>query len=328
MMEPLISVIVPVYKVEKYLKDCVDSILLQSYKNLEIILIDDGSPDNCGKICDEYKERDSRIIVIHKENGGLSDARNAGLDICKGEYIAFVDSDDIVSPIFISTLFAVSEQMGSDIVTTTYNHPRFVDAEKTQICFPESVDITSAEIVDNHRALELVLYQTIPNGVPFRLYKRYVFDDLRFPKGWLFEDVATLHNAFIKANKITVIDAPLYAYRVRSDSIVRMKFSESKMIVIPVTQKLYKDIMSYDKSLYAAVCSRAFAQNYHVFLQIPFDDRIHLDQVWNEMKKYYKVVLHDNNSLVRWKNRIGAMTIVFGKPFAYYAGRLYLRIRN
>lgn len=327
-MDPLISIIVPIYKVEKYLKNCVDSILTQVYKNLEVILIDDGSPDNCGRMCDEYKERDSRVIVIHKENGGLSDARNAGLDICKGKFISFVDSDDIVSPIFISTLFAAYEETGSDIVTITYNHPRFVDGKEKQIFFPDSVDVTSAEIVNIHRALELVLYQTIPNAVQFRLYKRHIFDNLRFPKGWLFEDVATLHNAFIKANTIAVLNAPLYAYRVRSDSIVRMKFSESKMVVIPVTQKLYKDIMSYDESLYAAVSSRAFAQNYHVFLQIPFNDRIHIDQVWNEMKKYYNTVIHDNNPLVRKKNHIGAVTVIFGKRFAYYVGRMYLRFRG
>ena len=190
------------------------------------------------------------------------------------------------------------------------------------------MDVSLAEVIEKHRALELVLYQAIPNAVQFRLYKRHIFDNLRFPKGWLFEDVATLHNAIIKANKITVIDAPLYAYRVRSDSIVRMKFSESKMSVIPVTQKLYMDIMSYDKSLYLAVCSRAFAQNYHVFLQIPYRDRIHSDEVWNEMRKYYKVVLRDKNPLVRQKNRIGAITVIFGKKIAFYAGRLYLRIRK
>ena len=94
--QPLISIIVPVYKVEKYLKRCVDSILTQTYQNMEVILVDDGSPDNCGAICDRYKETDNRVVVIHKKNGGLSDARNAGLDIATGEYIMFIDSDDFV----------------------------------------------------------------------------------------------------------------------------------------------------------------------------------------------------------------------------------------
>ena len=102
--EELISVIIPIYKVEKYLRECIDSIINQSFKNLEIILVDDGSPDNCGKICDEYAKKDNRLKVIHKENGGLSSARNAGLDIATGEYISFVDSDDYVSNKFIENL--------------------------------------------------------------------------------------------------------------------------------------------------------------------------------------------------------------------------------
>ena len=105
MQKKLVSIIVPIYKVEKYLKQCLDSILNQTYENIEIILVDDGSPDNCGKICDEYASNDKRIRVIHKENGGLSSARNAGLDVATGEYISFIDSDDYVSENFIKRLY-------------------------------------------------------------------------------------------------------------------------------------------------------------------------------------------------------------------------------
>ena len=113
---PLISVIVPVYKVEKYLHRCVDSILVQTYTNLEIILVDDGSPDRCGAICDEYAAKDSRIRVIHQENGGLSAARNAGLDVCSGEYIAFVDSDDWLDPEMYAVMMAQVREYGCDVV--------------------------------------------------------------------------------------------------------------------------------------------------------------------------------------------------------------------
>lgn len=105
-MIPLISIIVPVYKVEQFIHECVDSIIDQTYNHLEIILVNDGSPDRCGEICEEYAKQDHRIVVIHKENGGLSSARNAGLDICKGEYIAFIDSDDVIHPQFVELLYA------------------------------------------------------------------------------------------------------------------------------------------------------------------------------------------------------------------------------
>ena len=114
-MEPLISVIVPIYKVEAYLRDCVDSILAQTYRNLEVILVDDGSPDNCGAICDEYAEKDSRVTVLHKVNGGLSDARNAGMAACGGEYLMFVDSDDWLAEDSVATLYELICRTGAEL---------------------------------------------------------------------------------------------------------------------------------------------------------------------------------------------------------------------
>ena len=114
----LVSVIVPIYKVEEYLRECVDSIINQTYKNLEIILVDDGSPDKCGEICDEYARNDSRITVYHKENGGLSDARNYGIDRCNGEYITFVDSDDVLKSNFVETLMGLIEEYDADVAVS------------------------------------------------------------------------------------------------------------------------------------------------------------------------------------------------------------------
>ena len=114
-MEELISVVVPVYNVEKYIDKCINSIINQTYKNLEIILVDDGSPDNCGNICDEYAKKDNRIIVIHKENGGLSDARNTGIEVSKGKYITFIDSDDYISDNYVSFLYNLIIEYKADI---------------------------------------------------------------------------------------------------------------------------------------------------------------------------------------------------------------------
>lgn len=120
MEEKLISIIVPVYNVEKYLKECIDSVISQTYKNLEIILVDDGSTDKSGEICDEYSKKDSRIKVIHKENGGLSDARNVALDIAKGEYIGFVDSDDYVEKDMFETLYKLAEEHNTEISSISF----------------------------------------------------------------------------------------------------------------------------------------------------------------------------------------------------------------
>ena len=121
MKQPLVSVIVPIYKVEPYLRRCLDSIVKQTYTNLEIILVDDGSPDGCPQICDEYAARDKRIVVIHKDNGGLSDARNAGLDICKGEYISFIDSDDWVANIYIEAMLKATITNNAEIFNEGYS---------------------------------------------------------------------------------------------------------------------------------------------------------------------------------------------------------------
>ena len=126
--KPLISVIIPIYNVENYLAKCVNSVIDQNYKNLEIILVNDGSPDNCGSICDEYAQKDNRIVVIHKKNGGLSDARNAGLKISTGDFITFVDSDDYVNKDFISTLVSLIQDFEADIAISPFIH--FKDDEK------------------------------------------------------------------------------------------------------------------------------------------------------------------------------------------------------
>ena len=325
-MQPLISVIIPIYNVEPYLKECVDSVIAQSYKNIEIILVDDGSPDRCGEICDEYKKKDERIVVIHKENGGLSSARNAGLDICQGEYISFIDSDDYVSPYFIEILYKGVCFNNAD-VTTIIGAKQFLVGEDYRPQLASSSEECKIEKLDKKIAIEKLCYQTIANGVQYRLYKKEIFKDIRFPVGFVFEDVATTYKTFIAANRMSIIDADIYAYRVRKDSIVRMKFSEKKMVVIPITKTMFSEICQYDDKFTYPAASRAFAQNYHVFLQVPFSDKKNMELIWNEMVKYRRFVLKDKNKQIRKKNKVGALTTYLGMNMAYFFGRLYLRLR-
>ena len=325
-MKPLISVIIPIYGVESYLKECVDSVIAQSYRNIEIILVDDGSPDRCGQICDEYKKQDERIIVIHKENGGLSSARNAGIDICKGEYISFIDSDDFVSPYFIELLLEAAIKYDSDV--TTFSASRnFLDGEDTRVVFDDKVSSNSKELTVKE-SLELMFYQVVPSGAQHRLYKKHIFSNLRYPNGDLFEEMATVYKTYLLSKRTAIIYGRHYAYRIRKNSIVRMDFNERKMICIPVSQKTYKDIIAYDSSLNDAVSCRMFSFNYQIFLQVPTSDLNSQKKLWTEIKKYRSSVIKNKDSRVRKKNKYAAFITLFGMNLAHKIGNiaLYKRI--
>ncbi len=179
----LISVIVPIYKVEKYLAQCVESILAQTHKELEIILVDDGSPDGCGAMCDDYAKRDSRVKVIHKENGGLSDARNAGLAVCTGDYIGFVDSDDYIAPDMYETLAAFAEKEDLDVAMCGVTD-LWPDREERTPVFPPVI------LTDTDAILQEFLVPVHGTSIPVwsRIYRASVFKDLYFEKGRYYED--------------------------------------------------------------------------------------------------------------------------------------------
>lgn len=212
----LISVIVPVYKSEKYLKRCVDSILNQTYQNLEIILVDDGSPDNCPQICDKYAEKDSRIRVIHKPNGGLSDARNKGLDIANGNYIAFVDSDDYIATEMYAMMIEAMHGEDVDIVMCA-RYDEYPDKTIETYFLPQT------RVFTHHEAMNLILTDTIGSQSWDKLYKRDVYKDLRFPIGRIYEDIGTTYLAFERCQKFMYIHQPLYYYQMNYNGI---SFSE------------------------------------------------------------------------------------------------------
>lgn len=326
-MFPLISIVIPVYKVEKYLPHCVDSVLVQTYQNLEIILVDDGSPDKCGQICDEYAVRDTRIRVIHKENGGLSSARNAGIDICRGEYLSFIDSDDFVSPYFMEIMYRAIEMFDSDI-SFLEKGVEFCDGTENEVELAKNAKDYATKKIDPREAIRLMLYQNIPTGIQWRLYKREIFDTIRFPIGYLHEDTATSHKLLMHAKSITMVNARVYAYRLRVESIVHSKFIPAKAISTVVGKQLMHDIMEYDPSLKAAACSRAFALNYYVFIQVPFQDASSMKKLWESLLLYRDVVVRDKASEVRTKNRVGALCTYLGMRAAHGLGRLYKMIET
>jgi glycosyltransferase involved in cell wall biosynthesis len=223
-MSPTLSIIVPVYKVEVYLENCINSILNQSYEDFELILVDDGSPDQCGAICDVYAETDERIKVIHKDNGGTSAAKNSGIDIAQGLYIGFVDSDDYIDINMYEILL---------------NNVKLYDADISQCEFMKVNDLTtkatqkSKQIkVFNHIDAVNNLYNgNYMNTVVIvnKIYKKSLFDGIRFPVGKIHEDDFTTHKLLYKAHKIVNTDAVLYYYYQSSDSIMRNKFSVQRL---------------------------------------------------------------------------------------------------
>ena len=213
----MISIIIPVYNVENYLRECIDSIVSQSYPHLEIILVDDGSTDNSGLICDEYKTKDSRIVVIHKENGGLSDARNTGMEIAKGDFIGFVDSDDVIHPQMYEFLRAALLDTNADMVTC--NHIPFRDGTTVRPdSLSERYQLDKTETREDY--IHNFLKEDFTHYVWRCLYKKELVKSIRFQKGKRLEDIMFCGELSSILSKRAVITDKLYYYRLRSGSIM------------------------------------------------------------------------------------------------------------
>ena len=196
--QPLISIIVPVYKVEKYLKRCVDSILTQTYLNMEIILVDDGSPDNCGAICDRYKETDNRVVVIHKRNGGLSDARNTAIPLAKGEYISFIDSDDWISSYYVEHLYEAVAKCDADIGISWFEN--VFEGKALQSKSEEA--LSNYECLTAEECLKKLLYQmALKFALGGNCIRLHLIKDLRYPVGKLYEDIPVTYEAVKQSKK-------------------------------------------------------------------------------------------------------------------------------
>ena len=234
-----ISVIVPVYKIEKYIDDCIESILGQTYTNFELILVDDGSPDNCGMICDKYRKQDARIQVIHKQNGGLSDARNAGLKVAVGEYITFVDGDDMVSEKYLEIMYQAAKYYQADIV-----QGEFAD-NKDEL--GKKQDRTTI-VYTREEALNHYLQQNMVEVIACaKLYSKKCFSNVEYPKGRINEDNLTTYKNIWKANKLVCIPNFIYYYRLNPNSIMQSGFSAKRFEILSF-QKEIENYLGIDAS--------------------------------------------------------------------------------
>ncbi len=266
----LISVVVPVYKVEPYLDKCVSSIVSQTYRNLEVILVDDGSPDRCSVLCDAWKTKDSRIRIIHQQHAGLSQARNSGLAIASGEYIGFVDSDDWIEPKMYERLLQVLQESGADISICNYQDE------------PER-NIQTASVIGTDARREFTPEDAIRNTflntrgfveVWNKLYRKRILENLLFPIGRIFEDVYWTHLAMARATKIVYLDTIFYHYNQRPGSItqIHQKFTqvhhqfisidlvEAKKARLEFSRQYFPSLEALSLYSYLTTCSSIFVQ--------------------------------------------------------------------
>lgn len=228
---PLISVIVPVYNVEKYLRDCVDSILNQTYENFELILVDDGSPDSSGKMCDAFAEKDKRIIVLHKENGGLSDARNKGIELARGTYITFIDSDDIVYKEYLSLFVSTMKNEKVEIVQGIFTH---------NLNELGAIETRNVKVYRNNEAIfrDYLRYKNLQGHACNKLYLTKLFKTLRYPVGKIQEDAWTTYKSFVESDGIAVVFVNTYYYRINNESIMNGKFNPKRFEIMGVPQDI------------------------------------------------------------------------------------------
>lgn len=307
METPLISIIVPVYKVESYLHKCVDSILSQTYTHLEIFLVDDGSPDNCGKICDEYAQKDKRIKVIHKKNGGLSDARNVAIDVAKGEYITFVDSDDFVASDYVETLYHLIEKYQCKVgVAWLRTFHEGCEADTKQPPYIEKV-------FDRMEGIENMFYQELFDTAAWcKIYHRSLFETgIRYPFGLIYEDLPTTYLLFLQADKIAFCNRIVYNYLLRANSIEGQPFKVNKLNSALKILDMIQIHANELKPIEKAVRCRLLSFCLHILLEMPAGYPDKRKQVLIDyVKRNRWKVLTDIRA--RKKARIGALISYLG----------------
>lgn len=245
MDKELVSIIVPIYNVEKYLKKCIESIINQTYKNIEIILVDDGSPDKCGEICEEYSKKDNRIVVIHKQNGGLSDARNKGIKVAKGKYITFVDSDDYVDYRYIELLYKAVKENNTKIAQCNIAKVNMSGNIIARLGYRENSIKTSKNMLNDIYSSHLIENIVVWN----KLYLKEMFNNISFPVGKIHEDEFTTFKILYNVDKISIVNEYLYYYRQTDESIIGKKFNKKRMDLLEALEErisFLKEKKEYD----------------------------------------------------------------------------------
>ena len=314
---PLVSIIVPCYNVESYLQRCVESLVAQTYKNVEIILVDDGSTDSTSRLCDKYSECNSNIIVKHQENQGLSEARNTGIQMANGEFLTFIDSDDFVSADYVEHLYDILKKNNADVSVSQFS--LFYD---DSVVKKMDASKCKTQVLRPHDAVKKMFYQELFDTTACaKLYKSSLFSDIKYPSNLLFEDLATTYKLLLKANIIVVSNYSSYYYYMRSNSIEGSTFSIRKYdSMLAVVKQLENDhlLLPIGKS----VKCRIFSFVLHIYMGIP-DNYEEKALLWRKIKMLRFGVLTDWKA--RRKARVAAMLSYFGNNALL---KVYNRIKD
>ena len=317
---PLISIIIPVYNVERYLEKCINSIINQTYKNLEIILVDDGSEDASGVLCDHYAKIDKRIIVIHKKNGGLSDARNVGIKKARGRYLAFIDSDDSVDIDIIKYLYSLIKRYNTKMSICTHY---IVFDEKRKI---KALGNQEEGIFDARTCIKRMCYHNIVDTSAWaKLYDADIFEDIEYPIGKLFEDIGTTYKTFIKSQSIAYGFKPKYYYHVRVNSIVTSKFFIRKLDLLEMTDKMGDDVLKLYPDLKRAVLRRRIYARFSTLNQMLTDKKYTTikNKIIKWIKQYTLNILLDNQTPL--KDKVAILLLLSGESIYKY---IWIKYKN
>lgn len=322
MDEKLISIIVPIYNVEKYLNGCINSVLKQTYKNIEILLIDDGSTDDSKIICDEYAKKDTRIKVVHKKNGGLSDARNVGIEKANGKYITFIDSDDDIKEDYIEYLYQLLFK----------NNTRMSIAAYTVISHNKMINIGleyKEEVLSTEKCLERLLCEegfTISSCA--KLYEKSLFDNVRFPVGKLNEDNGTTYKLIMQCEKIAYGSRSVYNYYKRENSIMTSDFNERKLDLIELTEQMCNAIDNKYPNLKESTEKKRITSRFSILRQMlntKSADKEKIKEIENYIKSRKKEIL--KNKKMGKRDKIALVSLLFGKNFFSFSWNIYSKIK-
>jgi len=325
MTKPLISVIIPVYNVKRYLKRCLDSVIQQTYQNLEIILIDDGSTDGSGKICQEYRQQDPRIVLIHQTNSGLSAARNRGLDICKGEYLTFIDSDDFVKPDLVEYLYGLTKKHRTKLAICAHYEQYQKNLKNLGASYAESCLST----------VDCLEYMLLEKGFTMsacaKLYATKLFKDIRFPVGKLYEDVGTTYKLIMQCPKIAYGPQPKYHYVQRKKSITKSDFTIQNLDLIALTDQMCNDINQAYPELKDVTNERRMHARFSILRQTihrPLSANLQLEEdlIVRYLKKHRDYIFKNPKATLRDKLALSALLV--GKNCFKLAWAAYTKIRH
>lgn len=313
----MISIIVPVYNVKPYLRSCLDSILSQSIADWELILVDDGSTDGSGEICEEYGSKDVRISVLHQENSGPAKARNQGLSHARGEFIAFVDSDDLLHCQYLESLLQVLQEQDADVVQSTY--VLLSEQERSQYTsdrLQQSLSLQKqTKSFTGEEAIASMLYQREMDSSPIKLYRREVLRDQVFPEQFVaYEDLYALLDVYACCRKTAWVDLPIYYYFKRMDGTLNT-WSVRDERALSVMDSVQRWIENYDKSLLPAVRSRRLSMAFNILRIL---SKIGIEKNKPLAEKCWQVVKENRNECLkdtqmRMKNKLGILLSYLGK---------------